>query len=100
MIPLSHRTSERPATIGWNAIGTDADGRALDPYHKWLGIPPAEQPPNYYRLLGLALFESDPDVIDHATEQRIVHLRTFQIGKRFDESQQLLYARFPARVAC
>lgn len=70
----------------------------FDPYHKWLGIPPAEQPPNYYRLLGLALFESDPDVIDHATEQRIVHLRTFQIGKHSDESQQLLREVFTARV--
>ncbi len=34
------------------------------PYHKWLGIPPADQPANHYRLLGLNLFESDPDVID------------------------------------
>jgi len=23
----------------------------FDPYHKWLGIPPAEQPLNHYRLL-------------------------------------------------
>ena len=25
---------------------------AIDPYHKWLGIPPHEQPANHYRLLG------------------------------------------------
>lgn len=30
----------------------------FDPYHKWLGIPPEEQPPHYYRLLGIKLFES------------------------------------------
>ena len=24
----------------------------FDPYHIWLGIPPEEQPPNHYRLLG------------------------------------------------
>ena len=36
----------------------------FDAYHRWLGIPPAEQPPNYYRLLGLQAFEHDRDVID------------------------------------
>ena len=25
----------------------------FDPYQKWLGIPPAEQPPTHYRLLNL-----------------------------------------------
>lgn len=63
---------------------------AFDPYHKWLGIPPADQPPNHYRLLGVTLFESDPDVIAHAAEQRIVHVRAFQIGKHSDESQRIL----------
>jgi len=71
---------------------------AFDPYHKWLGIPPAEQPPNYYRLLGIAPFESDPDVIAHAADQRISHVRAFQIGKHSDESQQLLRAISTARV--
>jgi hypothetical protein len=40
---------------------------AFDPYRKWLGIPPEEQPPNHYRLLGIALFEDDPDVSDGQT---------------------------------
>lgn len=71
---------------------------AFDPYHKWLGIPPAEQPPNHYRLLGVTLFESDPDVIAHAAEQRIVHVRAFQIGKHSDESQQILREISTARV--
>ncbi len=31
----------------------------FDPYREWLDIPPADQPPNYYRLLGLSLFEND-----------------------------------------
>ena len=30
----------------------------FDPYHKWLGIPPAEQPPKYYRLLAVNLFRN------------------------------------------
>ena len=29
----------------------------FDPYRKWLGIPPQEQPPNHYRLLGIAVFD-------------------------------------------
>ena len=62
----------------------------FDPYHKWLGIPPEEQPPNHYRLLGLRLFEDDRDVIDMAVAQRAVHLRTFQLGKHVALSQQLL----------
>ena len=28
---------------------------SFDPYLNWLGIPPHEQPPNFYRLLGVVL---------------------------------------------
>ena len=63
---------------------------AFDPYHKWLGIPPAEQPADYYRLLGISLFEQDADVIDNAAQRQISHLRTFAIGPNADLSQQLL----------
>src|SRR5579871_1105355 len=31
----------------------------FDPFHKWLGIPPAEQPPTHYRLLQLPVGEQD-----------------------------------------
>ena len=44
----------------------DAD---FDPYHLWLSIPPAEQPAHHYRLLGLELFEANPDVIDIAANR-------------------------------
>ena len=71
---------------------------SFDPYHKWLGIPPAEQPPNHYRLLGVTLFESDLDVIANAADQRIGHVRAFQIGKHSDESQRILKAISAARV--
>ena len=37
--------------------------RRINPYKAWLGIPTEDQPPNYYRLLGLELFEADPEVI-------------------------------------
>jgi len=73
-----------------HASGKVADVADFDPYHKWLGIPRAEQPPNHYRLLGTQLFESDRDVIKAAADQRMAHLRTFQTGKHMELSQELL----------
>ena len=48
----------------------------FDPYHVWLGIPPEEQPPNHYRLLGLRPFETNADVISNALDQRRAFLRS------------------------
>ena len=62
----------------------------FDPYYLWLGIPPEEQPPNHYRLLGLRLFEDNREVISYAVDQRAAHLRSFQAGKRSADSQRLL----------
>ncbi len=70
----------------------------FDPYYKWLGIPPAEQPPNHYRLLGIQLFEADADVISNAADQRMAHVRTFQSGKFTKESQRILNEISTARV--
>jgi formylglycine-generating enzyme required for sulfatase activity len=70
----------------------------FDPYRKWLGIAPADQPPNHYRLLGLDLFESDPDVIDAATEQRVAYLRNCATGQHVAESQRLLNEVAAARL--
>ena len=70
----------------------------FDPYHKWLAIPPQEQPPNHYRLLGVQLFESDPDVIASAADQRMAHIRSFQTGTHADLSQQILNELAAARV--
>jgi hypothetical protein len=63
---------------------------SFDAYHKWLGIPPEEQPPTHYRLLGLRAFESDPDVIEGAADRQMSHIRSFQTGKHAVLSQQLL----------
>ena len=41
----------------------------FDPYHRWLGIRPEEQPADHYRLLGLARFEDDVEVIRDAAER-------------------------------
>lgn len=62
----------------------------FDPYHQWLGIPASEQPPNHYRLLGVALFEGDAAVISNAADRQMAHLRNFQTGKHVAESQRLL----------
>ncbi len=70
----------------------------FDPYHKWLGIAPLEQPPNHYRLLGINLFESDADVVSNAADQRMSHVRSFQAGQHSDCSQRLLNEIASARV--
>jgi hypothetical protein len=70
----------------------------FDAYYKWLGIPPAEQPPNHYRLLGINLFESDPDVVQAASDQRMIHLRSFQTGQHSALSQKLLNETAAAKL--
>jgi hypothetical protein len=70
----------------------------FDPYRIWLGIPPHEQPPNYYRLLGLTLFESDRDAIANAADRQMAHLRTFQGGKNSAVSQKILNEVAAARI--
>ena len=70
----------------------------FDPYYKWLGIPPKDQPPNHYRLLGIELYESDPDVIDAATEQRASFVRQCATGQYLAESQRLLNEIAAARL--
>ena len=70
----------------------------FDPYRIWLSIPPSEQPANYYRLLGLPLFESDPDVISGAADRQMTHVRTFQTGKYSELSQKILNELSAARI--
>jgi hypothetical protein len=53
---------------------------AFDPYYTWLAIPPDDQPPDHYRLLGLRPFEQNTDAISHAATQRMAHLRMQQAG--------------------
>ena len=70
----------------------------FDPYLQWLGIRDTERPPNHYRLLGVEVFESDPDVISSAADRQMGHVRTFAGGTRADISQQLLNELSAARV--
>lgn len=62
----------------------------FDPYSKWLGIPPAEQPPNHYRLLGLKPLEANPEVIARGADRVAVHLQKFSTGQFAAPSQKLL----------
>lgn len=62
----------------------------FDPYHKWLGIAPHEQPPHHYRLLGISPFEADADVIDAASNKQMVFLRGCSTGSNAAFSQKLL----------
>jgi hypothetical protein len=67
----------------------------FDPYYKWLGIPPKEQPPHYYRLLGIEIFESDAEVIRNAAKLRALHVRSFQNGEYAIASQKM-----QKKIAC
>ncbi|MGB0600163.1 MAG: SUMF1/EgtB/PvdO family nonheme iron enzyme [Rubripirellula sp.] len=70
----------------------------FDPYHKWLSIPRSEQPANYYRLLGVPFFESDPDVIESAAQRQITHVRSFALGQHAELSQSILNELAKARA--
>ncbi len=76
----------------------NTESTRFDPHHIWLGIPPDEHPPNHYRLLGLHLFEDDPDVIENAADSRMAYLRTFHAGPHSALSQKLLNEVAAARV--
>jgi len=63
---------------------------SFDPYYIWLGIPPKDQPPNHYRLLGIQELEENTDVIDAAANRQTTYLHEMAAGPHRKESQQLL----------
>lgn len=71
---------------------------SFNPYYRWLGIPPEEQPPNHYRLLGVQRFEPEPDVIDSAADRQMAHLRSVAAGDRAAIAQRLLNEIATART--
>lgn len=70
----------------------------FDPYYKWLGIAPTQQPPHHYRLLGIELFEEDLEVIAAAADRQMAHVRTFQTGPHAACSQRILNELAAARL--
>lgn len=71
---------------------------AFDPYYVWLGIPPHEQPPNHYRLLGVALFEPRSDVIQVAAQKQIAHVKSFALSDFADVARRLLMELTQAKL--
>jgi pSer/pThr/pTyr-binding forkhead associated (FHA) protein len=72
--------------------------KSLDVYHVWLGIPPEDQPPHHYCLLGIPLWESDAQVIAMAAQRQMAHVKTFSIGPHCERSQEILNELARAKV--
>lgn len=72
---------------------------SFDPYHVWLGIAPANQPPNHYRLLGIELFEQSGDAIDAAASRQSMTLRDFTSGEHSTLAEKLLEEIKATRVS-
>ncbi len=70
----------------------------FDPYYKWLGISPEEQPANHYRLLAVNLFETDRDVIAAAANRQMAYLQQLASGPDLKQAQKLLGEVSQARV--
>lgn len=70
----------------------------FDPYYEWLAIPPAEQPPHLYRLLGVQKYEPDPDVIEFAADRQMLFLRGFRSSPRWPYAEALLNAVTRAKI--
>lgn len=65
-------------------------GKTFNPYSEWLKIPPSDQPPDHYVLLGLGRFEDDPQRIDEAAKKRMAYLHQLAGGPNRQAVQQLL----------
>ncbi len=70
----------------------------FDPYHKWLGIPPKDQPANHYRLLGVEKYETDREVIDAAANRLMAYLQDLSTGESAAPAQRLLNQISAARL--
>lgn len=62
---------------------------AFDPYQFWLGIPAHEQPPNYYRLLGLQPFEADPSRITASADHWISFFNSMLQGEYAEPARRM-----------
>lgn len=61
-----------------------------DVYHLWLGIPPDEQPPTHYRLLGVPQFEENVEVIRNAADRQRAHVKRLGVNQYQSIGQDLL----------
>ena len=71
---------------------------SFDPFLDWLDIEPHEHPVDHYRLLGLRRFESKPEMIEAAADERMKRIRSYQTGPRGRLTQPILNAISKARL--
>ena len=62
----------------------------FDPYHKWLGIPPKEQPARPRHLLGISEDENDPEVVREAALRQTAFVRQFSMGEHGEHAERIL----------
>ncbi len=70
----------------------------LDVYQQWLGIPPEEQPPDFYRLLGLARWESDAQLVSAAAQRRLAKVKQKATRQHLAVAQKLVRQIVRARA--
>lgn len=70
----------------------------FDPYYKWLGISPQNQPPDLYRLLALERFETDLEVIEAAANRQMIYIQGCATGPYVEHSQKLMNEISAARL--
>ena len=70
----------------------------FDPYWEWLKIPPEQNPPNYYQLLGLPVLENDQAVIEQSVTALVNKLQRLSHGPHVDAAQKLLNEVARARL--
>jgi len=71
----------------------------FDAYESWLGIPPEEQPPDHYRLLGVPRFEKRREAIEAAVDERLGSLHAYRSGEHAEACGHLI-AEITAAKAC
>ncbi len=62
----------------------------IDPYLKWLDIPPGRRPPDHYALLGLERRSADPATIARAADVRLAKVRKIRPGGHLADWGRLL----------
>ncbi len=70
----------------------------FDPYQSWLSIPPEQQPPDYYCLLGINRYEPSLKIIERAVNQRVELLQNLSNGPNVKHAQRVLNEIAKARV--
>lgn len=64
--------------------------KSFDPYRNWFGIDDPGHTLTHYQLLGVREFETDPEVIREAGENRTQFLQDVSTGEHINEAQKLL----------